>query len=259
MEGIAKFAHLVNIEFFRDLLAVLRKFVVQSEEEEEDDEEEEVTIATGAGASVRLRMLAIVTAFELLSGQGEALNIDLNDFIVQLYVLLLRLSLDTGIEEQPRMRNNRQLAKGPATNKQGQIKLKDVQLATTSDLLFRCLHLVFFSRHASTANSPPWRAAAFAKRLLECAVQFPAATALRAIRFVGQLIAKEPKLEALLSTEDRTADGIYRPDLDDPQLCNPFATNFWELGMLEMEHEDGQVRQAAHEVANLKTSNSHAT
>lgn len=226
---------------------------MQSEEEEEEDEEEAAD-SVGVGASVRLRMLAIVTAFELLSGQGEALNIDLNDFIVQLYVLLLRLSLDTSIEEQPRMRNNRQLAKGPAVNKQGQIKLKDVQLATTADLLFRCLHLVFFSKHASTANSPAWRAAAFAKRLLECAVQFPAGTALRAVRFVGQLVAKEPKLEALLSTEDRTADGIYRPDLDDPQLCNPFATNFWELGLLEMEHEDAQVRQAAHEVANLQAS-----
>lgn len=253
MEGIAKFAHLVNIEFFRDLLAVLR-VIIKGDQELDEDEEEQGPDVISLGADVRLKMLCIVTAFELLSGQGEALNIDLNDFIVHLYILLLRLSLDTSIEELPLTRTKK-LPKAAVPNKSGQIKLKDVQLASTSDLLFRCLHLIFFSRHASTANSPPWRAAAFAKRLLECSLHFPAATALKSIQFVGQLVTKEEKLEALLSTEDRTADGIYRPDLDDPQLCNAFATNFWELGLLEAQHVDENVREAAHRLANNQSAN----
>mgnify|MGYP006876499549 CR=1 FL=1 len=69
MEGIAKFAHLVNIEFFRDLLAVLKK-IVRGEVEDDDDEEEGRPDVVGRGYEVRLRMLGIVTAFELLSGQG---------------------------------------------------------------------------------------------------------------------------------------------------------------------------------------------
>lgn len=68
MEGIAKFAHLVNIEFFRDLLAVLKK-IVRGEVEEDDDEDGRPDVV-GRGYEVRLRMLGIVTAFELLSGQG---------------------------------------------------------------------------------------------------------------------------------------------------------------------------------------------
>lgn len=56
---------------------------------------------------------------------------------------------------------------------------------------------------------------------------------------------KEPKLEALLSTEDRISDGIYRPEIDDPQLCNPFATNFWELQLLAERHSSEEVRQGA--------------
>lgn len=68
MEGIAKFAHLVNIEFFRDLLAVLKR-IVRGEVEEDDDEEGRPDVV-GRGYEVRLRMLGIVTAFELLSGQG---------------------------------------------------------------------------------------------------------------------------------------------------------------------------------------------
>lgn len=68
MEGIAKFAHLVNIEFFRDLLAVLKR-IVRGEVEDDDDDESRPDVV-GRGYEVRLRMLGIVTAFELLSGQG---------------------------------------------------------------------------------------------------------------------------------------------------------------------------------------------
>jgi nucleolar complex protein 3 len=71
LEGISKFAHLVNIEFFRDLLAVLKR-IVMGDVEEDDDEEIAIGLdIVGNGAEVRLRLLAIVTAFDLLSGQGE--------------------------------------------------------------------------------------------------------------------------------------------------------------------------------------------
>lgn len=77
MEGIAKFAHLVNIEFFRDLLAVLKR-IVRGEVEDDDDEEGRPDVV-GRGYEVRLRMLGIVTAFELLSGQGTLLSCVLVD------------------------------------------------------------------------------------------------------------------------------------------------------------------------------------
>lgn len=70
LEGLSKFAHLVNIEFFRDLLAVLKGIMAGAGEEELDDNGMAVVIV-GNGEEVRLRMLGIVTAFELLSGQGE--------------------------------------------------------------------------------------------------------------------------------------------------------------------------------------------
>lgn len=58
-------------------------------------------------------------------------------------------------------------------------------------------------------------------------------------------MVREPKVEALLSTEDRTADGVYRVDIDDPQVCNPFASSFFELGVLEGSHWDEAVRKEA--------------
>lgn len=73
MEGIAKFAHLVNIEFFRDLLQVLKTIVKGDSGDEDDDEDEDLRPdVVGNGTETRLRMLGIVTAFELLSGQGQS-------------------------------------------------------------------------------------------------------------------------------------------------------------------------------------------
>jgi nucleolar complex protein 3 len=86
MEGIAKFAHLVNIEFFRDLLAVLKR-IVRGEVEDDDDDESRPDVV-GRGYEVRLRMLGIVTAFELLSGQGALsplLLVDSSDLVFHIF------------------------------------------------------------------------------------------------------------------------------------------------------------------------------
>lgn len=119
---------------------------------------------------------------------------------------------------------------------------------STADMLFRALNIVFSPRTAGNA-APPWRSAAFAKRLLAASLHWPPTTALRAIAFVKELIAKDGKLEALLSTEDRTVDGSYRSDVDDPQLSNPFGTSFWELHLLRQSHCNAKVQEEARKLA----------
>ncbi|CAK5277429.1 unnamed protein product, partial [Mycena citricolor] len=209
LQGIARYSHLVNIDFFRDLLKVLKDLVVREIESEEDDEPDMTR-------DVRLRLQCIVTAFELLSGQGEALNIDLSDFITQLYALLLPLSLS------------------------------DIEPEVTEQL-FRALELSFAPRSAGSA-APPWRAAAFAKRLLTASLHWSPKAALRSIKFVAGLIGRDGKIAAMLSTEERALDGSYRPEVDDPQLCNPFGTCFWELPALSSQHWDPDVRSEAAKV-----------
>ena len=114
-------------------------------------------------------------------------------------------------------------------------------------MLFHALHLIF-SRNAGGAP-PAWRAAAFAKRLLTAALHWDPATAIRALEFITGLVGKNPKLEALLTTEDRSFDGMYQPEVDDPQLCHPFGTSFFELVLLEKNHIDPGVRNAARALA----------
>ncbi|KAH9934778.1 nucleolar complex-associated protein-domain-containing protein [Fomitopsis serialis] len=196
LQGISKFSHLVNIDFFRDLLQVL-KGIIRGHGRTDHD--------TPDSRSAQYELLCIVTAFELLSGQGEALDIDLGDFVHRLYAILPALSMAHDVETVP----------APST---------------TADMLFRALHLVFTPR-VSLSVAPPWRAAA-----------------LTAIELVGVLVERDPKLEALLSTEDRGGNGLYRPDLDDPQLSNPFGTTFWELHVLAHRHLDARVRTQARKV-----------
>ena len=110
-------------------------------------------------------------------------------------------------------------------------------------MLFRALTIVFSPRTAG--STLPWRSAAFAKRLLIASLNWPPAVALRALDFVESLVMKEPKLEALLSTDDRRVDGVYMPEVDDPQLCHPFGTSFFELLQLQQRHYDSRIRDSA--------------
>jgi nucleolar complex protein 3 len=73
---------------------------------------------------------------------------------------------------------------------------------------------------------------------------------LHALEFVAKLVAREPRVEALLSTEDHTVGGMYRPDVEDPQLSNLFATSKYELYLLQTTYMDAQVREAATSLAN---------
>ncbi|KAK7693590.1 hypothetical protein QCA50_003159 [Cerrena zonata] len=228
LRGISKFAHLVNVDFFKDLLKVLKELMHRKSETEDE------FTSTGSEPAeiqeIQHQLLCIVTAFELLSGQGEALDIDLSDFINGLYAMIPLLSLMSHIET------------APSSKFQADVRVS--KSLSTSEMLFRALQLAFSPR-ASVAASPPWRSAAFAKRLLTASMHWPPATVVRAIDFVTGLVERDSKLEALLSTDDRSVNGVYRPDLDDPQLSNPFGTCFWELLLLSQQHWNSSVRVAA--------------
>ncbi|CAK9783293.1 nucleolar complex-associated protein 3 [Cutaneotrichosporon oleaginosum] len=243
LEGLCHFTHLINIDFFRDLLQVLRKIIADGKAEEDEDLD-----PVGQTQRVRIRMLGIVTAFDLLSGQGEALNIDLGDFVNELYALLRPLALDTGVEDPPLL-TAATAAAAAQQKKAGAARAtserQPAHTLSTSDLLFRCLEAIFFPRWGRT---PPLRAAAFGKRLCECALTFPPATARETLAFVRRLASKEPKLANLLDTEERTFDGVYRPEIDDPQLANPFTSSLYELETLAQRHWEHKVRAEAKRV-----------
>ncbi|KAG6818144.1 hypothetical protein H0H87_000049 [Tephrocybe sp. NHM501043] len=234
LHGISKFAHLVNIDFFKDLMAVLKELILREPDQDDDNNGVDPSLSSFYQDKARFPLDFETTLLTYISITGEALNIDLSDFISALYALILPLSLMADIDAVPPS-----LATGS----------RPAKTHSVSDMLFRTLNIVFSPRSLGAAG-PPGRSAAFAKRLLSASLHWPQATALRALEFVGGLVAKDPKLEALLSSKDRTFDGIYRADLDDPQLSNPFGTSFWELHALRKKHWDGRVRAEAERILN---------
>lgn len=75
LEGLARFAHLVNVDFFRDLLEVLKGIIKRvgaggEDELPEDGDDADVMLKRN---DLREKLLCIVTAFELLQGQGPSL------------------------------------------------------------------------------------------------------------------------------------------------------------------------------------------
>ncbi|KAH9484302.1 Nucleolar complex protein 3-like protein [Psilocybe cubensis] len=241
LSGISRFAHLVNIDFFKDLMQVLKDLIAI--EEEAAMAYADLDAAGIQSAFIFRQLSCIVTAFELLSGQGEALNMDLTDFVNTLYSILLPLSFSPEMNAQP----------STSTTSSSSSLGPKVYHQSVVDILFRALHLIFFSR-TSGSTAPPARAAAFSKRLLSGALHWPTPAALRALEFVHGLLAKDSKLEAMLATEDRIYNGVYRADVDDPQLCHPFESSFWELHALHGRHFDPRVRQAAGVLLNYSAS-----
>ncbi|KAJ0060576.1 hypothetical protein NL108_016040, partial [Boleophthalmus pectinirostris] len=73
LEGLAHFAHLINLEFFDDLVTVLQQLIQSGE------------------LSNRESLHCIQTVFTILSGQGDVLTIDPLKFYSQLYSVLLQL------------------------------------------------------------------------------------------------------------------------------------------------------------------------
>jgi len=211
LEGLARFSTLINVDFFRDLLNVLKDIMAQTRD-------------------VRIELLCVVTALQLLSGQGEALNIDLTDFVTHLYGTLAPLTLSTAIEDKPRNETDGPRAKGYYST------------LTEAELLFRALQAIFLT---SRLPNPPVRTLAFSKRIVIACLHWPKNTALRGLDFLRQLLIKERTLEMLLNTEDVKKDGVYSYASTDENLSNPEASVLWELALLERSHFDEEVRSAA--------------
>ncbi|RKP02694.1 hypothetical protein CXG81DRAFT_10501 [Caulochytrium protostelioides] len=202
LEGLTMFAHLINIEFFSDIFAVLKKLLVTSESAR-------TITASGGGerhdvdASPRIglesRLFCVISMIKMLHIQGQALNEDPTQIITALYTITLDVMM------QP----NGQLV---------------YRLQT---MLLSALDLMFLSRRQNMAD----RLAAFIKRLASTAMQADAPVALGILALVRQLIIKYPALLALLEPDEeaRVGMGGFQPEVDQPELANAFATSLWEL------------------------------
>ncbi|NXQ91147.1 NOC3L protein, partial [Nyctibius grandis] len=204
LEGLAKFAHLINVEFFDDLLIVLHSL-----------------IASG-GLHYRESLHCILSAFHILSGQGDVLNIDPMKFYTHLYKTLL--SLHAG-------RTNDDLG-----------------------IVLQCLDVMFAKRRKQVSQQ---RALAFLKRLSTLALHVLPNSSVGILATNRVLMQTFPKMDLLLDNESQ-GSGVYIPELDEPEHCNAQNTALWELHLLQRHYHPTVQKFAAHLIAGAPTEGSGA-
>lgn len=195
LEGLAKFSHLINVDFFSDLMAALQ------------------TLLNNKELTLRETLNCVLTAIKILSGQGEALNIDPRGFYNTLYSDLLNVHVGCSSQDVP--------------------------------VVLQCLEEMLKKRRKQV---PIQRVAGFVKRLCTVSLQSQANGALSFLSYVKSFLQFHPKVQALLDSESM-GTGLFRPDVNDPELSNADSTTAWELALLESGHFHPAVRIAAHHVA----------
>lgn len=243
LEGLAKYAHLINQDFFGDLLEALKDLIVScmsiegineevvaAEDDTEPNTEEPTAPSTSA---TRASLLCITTAFALLAGQDAAraassLHLDLSFFTTHLYRSLPLLATSSDLERVSRHQKRPQHL--PETNTPLPAT-KIVNLQTTPSLLLHALAATLTPR-----PTPPVRVAAFTKNLLTMALQLPEkpATALLALLHGHVVRTHGRKIAALWNTEETKGDGVFDPLGGDPDGSNPFAATVWEGELLRL-------------------------
>ncbi|KAL2024391.1 hypothetical protein VTK56DRAFT_8202 [Thermocarpiscus australiensis] len=252
LEGLAKYAHLINQDFFGDLLEALKDLVRSSDSAEmeadaeangETEENDELSVVRDTS---REALLCTVTAFALLEGQDahnarSDLHLDLSFFITNLYRSLLSLSVNPDLELGAKSLHltdpNDTSSGNPASRRNNKINLQ-----TTTVLLLRCLGAVLLPPW-NIRSVPPLRLAAFTKQLMSVALQLPEKSCQAVLALLHDVVHTHGrKIGALWNTEERKGDGTFKPLSETVEGSNPFTTTIWE-GEILRKHYCPKVRE----------------
>lgn len=252
LEGLAKYAHLINQDFFGDILEALKDLINDAEalspEGSEDPNDQSPQIPITSASSTRSTLLCINTAFALLDGQDVAksassLSLDLSFFTTHLYKSLYALALNPSLEYSSKSLHL------PDPHAQPQFQSTNhnkVNLRTTASLLHSALTSALTSR-----ATPPLRVAAFTKQLFTALLQTPEKSSIALLALLGQVLKMHGrKVAGLWNTEERKGDGVFDALRGEVEGSNPFASTVWEGELLRLHYARG-VRQGCGDVERI--------
>lgn len=238
LEGLAKYAQLINQDFFGDLLEALKDLVRYAEKDSDGDDDEEQQEDDDEGQTsdrnlTREALLCTVTAYALLAGQDahnsrSALHLDLAFFTTHLFNTLLPISLDADLE----------LTKPPSATS----TTSKINVQTTTVLLLRALTAILLPPY-NIRSVPPTRLAAFTKQLTSATLHMPEKSMQGALALLNDVAGTHgKKVASLWNTEERKGDGKYNGTAGTLEGSNPFAATVWE-GELLRKHYSPKVRE----------------
>lgn len=253
LEGLAKYSHLINQDFFGDLLEALKDLIRHSDEDaegkpEDDAENEEDDKDLPERNLTREALLCTVTAYALLAGQDahnsrHELHLDLSFFTTHLFKSLLPLATAPDLENTRLSTSSSSAAS--ATSK--------VNVQTTTVVLLRSLTGILLPAY-NVRQVPPLRLAAFTKQLTSTALHLPEKSTQAVLALLGDIAhTHSKKINSLWNTEERKGDGKFNPLSDSVEGSNPFASTVWE-GELLRKHFSPKVREGVKMLEKSMTS-----
>ncbi|KAI2789489.1 hypothetical protein POX_d04981 [Penicillium oxalicum] len=272
LEGLAKYAHLINQDFFGDLLEAMKDLIghaerdeldqadedVSEDEEDEEENEDELHKAEPTKRDARREtLLCTITAFALLEGQdaskaASTLHLDLSFFIKHLYRSLYALSMNPDVEYNPN--TSLRLPDPNSAEEQAAAQLKannKVNFQTPMVLLLRCLQSALLSRAHGTP--PPVRLATFSKRLMTTSLQLPEKSAIATLSLMNQVTKHHARrISSLWHSDERKGDGVFNAYATDVEATNVYAGSVWE-GELLRHHYCPQVRESVIDIEKMMT------
>ena len=213
--GLGKFTHLISVNFMADLMEVFRRLLA------------------GGALGVDQKARCLLTACEILSGHGEALQVDAGEFHRQLYAMLAQPS-----------GGSRGMGSSGA-DASGHVADEDADRGTPRVRVLQ----KFLGGYKQVDQG---RVAAFAKRLAGAATTSEAGEAAGALGVCRQLLAGYPRSRCLLENE-RVGTGVFDLENDDPETAGGLSAVLWDVSLLR-NHYHPAVRAAAGEVAEMPVS-----
>ncbi|CAK1545408.1 unnamed protein product [Leptosia nina] len=190
LQGLAKFTHVINLEYYSDLVAILTALV-----------RDELV-------DTRSRLLCVRTVLAMLSGAGDALNIDPHHFHEHLYANAINVH---------------------AASNETENRLVIEAIAAVCGRIRRVSSSVLL---------------AFSKRLGTIAVQQQHHAALAALALLHQLTQQNKGVSALFDTEETVGSGKFDPFASSPEHCGAHAAVLFELTALSRHYHPTTSRAA---------------
>ena len=246
LEGLAKYAHLINQDFFGDLLEALKDIIGDADAAAQNDDLDDITTSEAEAPTsnrnhTRESLLATQTAFTLLSGQdisksASALHLDLSFFTSHIYRTLYPLATDADVELGPKSLHLADPHHSPDSPK------PKINISTPTLLLTRALTSILL-----TPSTPPPTilTLSFTKRLLTTTLHLPEKSTLAILSLLHAIAQKHGrKIEALWYSDERNGDGVFDGASDTVAGTNVLSvgSGVWE-GELQRRHYCPRVRE----------------
>lgn len=157
----------------------------------------------------REQLHCIQTVFSILSGQGEALNIDAARFYTHLYRNILRVSAGKNHED--------------------------------AESVIETLENILIKRRKNITHL---RYIAFLKRLMTLSLQVLHNGSLGCLAIIKNAMQLNSTLDILIDTESKIGSGKFNPFIDEPEFSNSNCTSFFELSLLKRHYHPLVVKTA---------------